>query len=248
MVVVSTLFHISHLDDKYKRSVIRESFLQALRVAQQIEVKVLATAILQGGWRFTSEIAFSEMLKGYASGGAQLPDVHVYCLESTLGDRLRDVAHSLGQDCFNTIYSKEGKMKLFTIGYGGRTREDLIELLKRNGVKTLVDVRLRPDRASMGIWVKAKTADKGIEKTLLDAGIGYKSLVELGNIFLDYEDWRERYSLVLDVAGDLLTERLRHLDRPLCLMCAERRVDDCHRKQLAEYLVKKGWGEVEHIE
>jgi hypothetical protein len=96
VVVVSTLFHISHLDDKYKRSVIRESFLQALRVAQQIEVKVLATAILQGGWRFTSEIAFSEMLKGYASGGAQLPDVHVYCLESTLAERLRDVTHSLG--------------------------------------------------------------------------------------------------------------------------------------------------------
>ena len=96
MVVVSTLFHISHLDDKYKRSVIRERFLQALRVAQQAEVKVLATAILQGGWRFTSEIAFSEMLKGYASGGAQLPDVHVYCLESTLAERLRDVAHSLG--------------------------------------------------------------------------------------------------------------------------------------------------------
>jgi len=96
VVVVSTLFHISYLDAKYKRSVIRESFLQALRVAQQAEVKVLATAILQGGWRFTSEIAFSEMLKGYASGGAQLPDVHVYCLESTLAERLRDVAHSLG--------------------------------------------------------------------------------------------------------------------------------------------------------
>jgi hypothetical protein len=29
-IVVSTLFHISHLDDKYKRSVARESFLQAL--------------------------------------------------------------------------------------------------------------------------------------------------------------------------------------------------------------------------
>jgi hypothetical protein len=58
VVVVSTLFHFSHLDDKYKRSVIRESFLQALRVAQQTEVNVLATTILQGGWRFTPEIAF----------------------------------------------------------------------------------------------------------------------------------------------------------------------------------------------
>jgi len=96
VVVVSTLFHISHLDDKYKRSVIRESFLQALRVAQRAEVKALATAILQGGWRFTPEIAFSEMLKGYASGGIQLPDVEVYCLESTLAERLGELARSLG--------------------------------------------------------------------------------------------------------------------------------------------------------
>jgi hypothetical protein len=96
VVVVSTLFHISHLDDRYKRSVIRESFLQALRVAQQAETKDLATAILQGGWRFTPEIAFSEMLQAYASASAQLPDVYVYCLESSLADRLRDVAHSLG--------------------------------------------------------------------------------------------------------------------------------------------------------
>ena len=48
VVVVSTLFHFSHLDDKYKRAVVRESFMQALRVAQQTEVNVLATAILQG--------------------------------------------------------------------------------------------------------------------------------------------------------------------------------------------------------
>lgn len=139
-------------------------------------------------------------------------------------------------------------MNLFTIGYGGRTREDFIGLLKRNDVRTLVDVCLRPDRASMGIWVKAKTSDKGIEKMLIDAGIGCVSLIELGNLFLAYEDWRERYRLVLDVAGDLLTERLWNLDGPLCLMCAEKKVGDCHRKQLAEYLVKKGWGEVGHIE
>jgi len=33
-VVVSTLFHVSLLDDKYKRAVIREIFMHALRVAQ----------------------------------------------------------------------------------------------------------------------------------------------------------------------------------------------------------------------
>jgi len=64
-------------------------------------------------------------------------------------------------------------MKVFTIGYGGRLKEDFLVLLKANGVRTVVDIRLRPDRASMGIWVRAKTPDKGIEKWLSDEGIGY---------------------------------------------------------------------------
>lgn len=95
-VVVSTLFHISHLNDHYRRSVIRESFLQALRIAQQAEVKSLATAALQGGWRFTPVVAFSEMLKAYALERTQLPGVNVYCLEPDIAERLREIARSLG--------------------------------------------------------------------------------------------------------------------------------------------------------
>ena len=34
VVVVSTLFHINHLDDKYKRTAVREIFMQSLRVGQ----------------------------------------------------------------------------------------------------------------------------------------------------------------------------------------------------------------------
>ena len=54
-----------------------------------------------------------------------------------------------------------------------------------------VDVRLRPDRASMGTYVRAKTPDKGIEAWLGAAGIGYVSLIELGNVFLDFDDWED---------------------------------------------------------
>src|SRR3954454_20242162 len=100
-------------------------------------------------------------------------------------------------------------MKLFTIGYGGRSREEFLKVLVANGVKTVVDVRLRPDRASMGIWVKAKTPDKGIEKLLAEAGVAYCSLVELGNVFIDFPDWRDRYRRLMDSAGQLLTERLK---------------------------------------
>jgi uncharacterized protein (DUF488 family) len=139
-------------------------------------------------------------------------------------------------------------MTLFTIGYGGRTKDELLKLLRDHGVRTVVDVRLRPDRASMGVWTKAKTPDKGIEQALADAGIGYRSLVELGNVFLEFEDWRERYRRLLESAGDLLVGRLTGFAEPLCLLCAEKRATDCHRQQIAEHLARTIGVDVQHLE
>lgn len=111
-----------------------------------------------------------------------------------------------------------------------------------------MDVRLRPDRASMGVWVKAKTADKGIESWLAAAGIGYRSLVELGNVFLDFPDWQRRYEQLLATSGALLTERLAGLPEPVCLLCAEKRAAECHRTLIAEFLMGRSGVEVRHLE
>jgi uncharacterized protein (DUF488 family) len=134
-----------------------------------------------------------------------------------------------------------------TVGYGGRPPSDFVALLKQHGVTLVVDVRLRPDRASMGAYVKSKSPDKGIEKLLSDAGIGYLSLVELGNLFLEFEDWRERYQALLEKTGGLLLERLLSLGQPFCLMCAEKKVSECHREQIAGRLIGMGYQAI-HLE
>jgi uncharacterized protein (DUF488 family) len=131
--------------------------------------------------------------------------------------------------------------KCYTIGYGGRRPEDFLALLQQHGVKTVVDVRLRPDRASLGIYTQAKFHEKGIQGLLLKEGIHYVSLVELGNLFRGDAQWRERYRRLLAQAGDLLIERLYAIPDPFCLLCAEQRAAECHRRLIAEYLTQRGW-------
>jgi uncharacterized protein (DUF488 family) len=136
----------------------------------------------------------------------------------------------------------------FTIGYGGRKPEEFARLLVQHGVRTVVDVRLRPDKAAMGSFAKAKDAEKGIAALLGRFGIGYVSLPELGNVFLEYDDWPERYDKFLKAAGPLLFDRLIDVPGPVCLMCAEKRVSECHRRHVAHYLEREKAWSFEHIE
>ena len=136
----------------------------------------------------------------------------------------------------------------FTVGYGGRVPEEFATLLAANRVATVVDVRIRPDKAAMGSYAKARDPEKGIEGLLTRHGIGYVSLPELGNLFLDREDWQERYPRFLEAAGHLLFDRLASVPGPLCLMCAEKRVCECHRLNLAEYLERKSGWRFTHLE
>ena len=97
-------------------------------------------------------------------------------------------------------------------------------------------MRLRPDRASMGSYAKAKEPDKGIAGLPARAGVGYVSLPELGNLFLDYDDGSERYERFLALAAPVLFDRLEGIAGPVCLMCAEKRVCECHRRHIAAHL------------
>lgn len=131
--------------------------------------------------------------------------------------------------------------RLFTIGYGGRKPSDFVTALQENGIRAVADIRLRPDRASMPAFKRAKVPEKGIHQLLTPPEIDYLSLIDLGNVFLEWGAWREPYGQLLELAGDVLTRRLLDLRRPFCLLCAERDVEQCHRKQVAEYLVRSGW-------
>jgi uncharacterized protein (DUF488 family) len=139
-------------------------------------------------------------------------------------------------------------MTFYSIGYGGRRPGEFVELLVECGVRAVADVRIRPDRASMGSYARARSPDKGIERLLGDRGIAYHAILELGNLFRDRPNWPALYRALFERAGELLVGRLDGLPEPFCLMCAEKHAAECHRSVIAEFLVaSRGWSVV-HIE
>ena len=138
------------------------------------------------------------------------------------------------------------KTKVYTIGYGGRKSDDFLGLLASRGIKTIVDVRRRP-RGYRGCYTRAKDPGKGIAGMLAKVGIKYVWLEELGNPFQGQGEWVEAYQGHLDQLGGRLGEVLGDVSGPFCLMCAEKRVNECHRRLIADRLAEAG-AEVEHIE
>ncbi len=135
---------------------------------------------------------------------------------------------------------------LYTIGYGGRSRESFLEPLREHAIEVVVDVRMTPQRASMGMFVKAKSSAKGIEKTLAEAGITYQWFEELGNPDRNDPAMTVFRKLMTD-DGNARTARLVALatHRRVCLLCAERDPAHCHRTLVAEHLAGQGWRIVE---
>ena len=129
----------------------------------------------------------------------------------------------------------------YTIGYGGWAAQDFLDTLTARGVTTIVDVRLQPNRAYMGTWVKAKTPEKGIERLLASVNVKYAWIPELGNLYKDENNWRELYAKHVALHGDQLIKSLLEISQPFALMCAERRVTDCHREYIAQLLEREEW-------
>jgi uncharacterized protein (DUF488 family) len=129
---------------------------------------------------------------------------------------------------------------LVSLGYEGRTVDELISNLLREEVTVLVDVRLTPLSRKPGLS-KRKLAD-----CLEAAGVRYLHLRALGNPKENREPFRagdpRSHALFRSLlAGDQGAAALRHVAELLdgetvALLCFERDHDACHRHLVAEEL------------
>lgn len=137
-----------------------------------------------------------------------------------------------------------GRSTLCTIGYQGKTVEELIVRLKRARVNVLVDVRELPLSRRRGF---SKTA---LRDALQAEGIAYVHLRAAGNPHRAqradglrlYAEHLERSPVIIDwVMAEIRGQRA-------ALLCFEAQPGDCHRSVLAERLkVREPGLEILHL-
>lgn len=132
-----------------------------------------------------------------------------------------------------------------------RPADELVAMLIKAGVETLVDIRRYP-----GSRRNPQFNQVAIEATVAEAGIGYRHAVELGGR-RSGEPGEERFGCVRVAAFRSYVARMTTptwqealgaalLEPPPCFMCAETPWQKCHRRFVAELLWARGH-EVVHL-
>ncbi len=145
-----------------------------------------------------------------------------------------------------------GGVRLYTIGFTGKSAERFFGLLREHGVGQLVDVRLRPGGQLAGF---AKQRDLSYFLSNL-VGSEYRHLPELAPtdaILGEYRkdrDWDRyvaRFEALMDERGvpDTLDEGMFRKGA-CCLLCSEATPERCHRRLVAERLAQ-AWPGVEVV-
>lgn len=132
-------------------------------------------------------------------------------------------------------------IKLYTIGFTGKTAEKFFNLLTNAGVKKIIDIRINNVSQLAGF---AKGADlKFFAKKI--GNISYEHHIELAptkELLTRYRDkkitWKEyetEYLNILDIRNIAKKTDFEKLQEN-CLLCSENTPEQCHRRLLAEYL------------
>ena len=146
-------------------------------------------------------------------------------------------------------------MKLYTIGFTQTSAEEFFHRLGDNGVRRVVDIRLKPHGQLSGF---AKQADLPYFLRELAAGCEYVHLPVLAptkEILKGYRadgDWQK---YVTDFEALMATRNIPDaLDRAAfesvvcCLLCSEATPEQCHRRLVAERLAARWPGlEIVHL-
>jgi len=120
---------------------------------------------------------------------------------------------------------------IYSIGHSNRNVEEFIELLKKYGIQTIIDVRRFPTS-------KIKEYKKeNLKKILNENEINYIHLENLGGFrggykkWMESQEWKRAFELLKEIA----------MKKTTAFLCSERLPFHCHRRHIARKLFEEGW-------
>ena len=131
---------------------------------------------------------------------------------------------------------------IVSIGYQGRSVEEVVSLLVNHQVSILVDVRLNPVSRKRGF---SKT---GLGRALGEAGIEYRHESALGNPRENRDPFRRGDQSARDAYTRILSDGSRDSfdavvglarEERIALLCFERDHESCHRSCITEMAEKQ---------
>jgi uncharacterized protein (DUF488 family) len=137
---------------------------------------------------------------------------------------------------------------VYTVGHSTRSQQELLELLGRQAVTALADVRAFP-----GSRRHPQFGREELARWLPEAGIEYVHMRALGGRRRPSEDspnqgWRDPsfrgyadYMATPEFAGALRELEQLARAKPTAVMCAEAVWWRCHRRLIADALTARGW-------
>jgi uncharacterized protein (DUF488 family) len=141
---------------------------------------------------------------------------------------------------------------LYTIGYEKALLGDVLATLATAGVTTLIDVRDRPISRRPGF------SKRQLAAAIEDAGMRYVHSAALGTppegrLAARRGEWDRFWQIVEEkltsVEAELDLRRAAEIARaaPSCLLCYEADWRACHRRRIAEILMRRHSFEVHHL-
>jgi len=143
-------------------------------------------------------------------------------------------------------------MKLCTIGFTKKTARQFFEILRRAGIKKLVDIRLN-NRSQLAGFTKKEDLEYFLQ-TICGASYHHLPALAPTQDILDdlkkrngtWSQYEERFQKLMRERGAIEKLEKEFLEEPSCLLCSEATAEHCHRRLVAE-AIKRRWPELEIV-
>ena len=135
---------------------------------------------------------------------------------------------------------------IYTIGFTKKSLEEFVNLLKKNKITKIIDIRLNRDSQLSG-FAKSKDLKYVLEEVLkikYEVIPEFSPTNELLKTYQKDKDWEKYEKGFSELIKERELERFKDIvldeKERICLLCSEEKADKCHRRLLAEFFSRLG--------